>query len=372
MSEKSKQEDGAKAEDLEKIDGLRRQIDEADATIVETINRRLELAEAIGRIKKRYGMQVVDFARERKVLDRLKSLNKGPLPQETLRYLYSEIMAASRRIQKPVQVSFFGPEATFTHLAAMNHFGHDTIYTPQPSIADVFDEVEKNKSAFGVVPVENSIEGAVNHTLDLFLTSELKICAEIYAPIAQDLLSKETSPEDVRIIYSHPQALAQCRAWLRRNMPEAALKECASTSEAAKMAAANPGSAAIGSSLAALVYDLIVLASHIQDVAHNVTRFLVIGRDTMSRTGTDKTSFLFATPHVPGALYRVLAPIAESGINMVKLESRPAKNASWHYLFFVDVEGHMEDPSIKEMFGEMQRTCAFIKCLGSYPQGGGR
>lgn len=369
MSDKEKP---SKEEDLANIDEMRKVIDTADSEIIQAINRRLEAAEAIGRIKKRHGMPVVDFSRERQVLNQLNELNKGLLPPETLRYVYTEIMAASRRIQKPLEVAYLGPEATFTHMAAMHHFGHATKYAPQASIADVFDEVEKNKSSFGVVPVENSIEGAVNYTLDLFFASELNICAEIYTPISHALLSKETSSEEVRVIYSHPQAFPQCRAWLRRNMPDAELIEVGSTSEAARMASEKPGTAAIGSGMAALVYDLLVLASNIQDVSHNVTRFLVIGRDAMPRTGADKTSFLFATPHVPGALYRVLEPVAKSGINMVKLESRPAKNASWHYLFFVDVEGHMEDKKINEVFEQMQKVCAFIKCLGSYPQGGGR
>ncbi len=369
MSDKEKT---TKQEDLKKIEDLRQVIDAADSEIISAINRRLEAANGIGRIKKRHGMPVVDFSRERAVLEQLTALNKGLLPAETLRYIYTEIMATSRRIQKPLKVAYLGPEATFTHMAAKNHFGHSTKYTPQASIADVFDEVERNKSSFGVVPVENSIEGAVNYTLDLFFTSELNICAEIYTPISQALLSKETSSDEVRIIYSHPQAFPQCRAWLRRNMPDADLIEVGSTSEAARMASEKPGTAAVGSAMAALVYDLLVLASNIQDVSHNVTRFLVIGRDNMPRTGSDKTSFLFATPHVPGALHKVLAPVAKSGINMVKLESRPAKSASWHYLFFMDVEGHMEDTKIREVFEEMQQVCAFIKCLGSYAQGGGR
>ncbi|MFH1887950.1 MAG: prephenate dehydratase [Pseudomonadota bacterium] len=350
------------------MEELRSRIDEADRAIVAAINQRLHLARAIGEIKKGKNLPVVDLPRERAVLARLAELNTGPLPQETLRYVYTEIMAASRRIQKPMKVAYLGPEATFTHLAAMNHFGQATTFVPQATIRDVFDEVEKKNSNFGVVPVENSIEGAVNHTLDLFQTSELLICAEIYTPISHDLLSRETGPDQVKVIYSHPHAFPQCREWLRRHMPSVRLEECRSTSEAAQKAAKTPGSAAIAGSQAALVYDLLVLASHIQDSAHNVTRFLVIGDERAPRTGRDKTSLVFATAHVPGALYHALAPIAASGVNMVKLESRPSKSASWHYQFFVDVEGHMEDPPVAEVYRKMQETCAFIKSLGSYPQ----
>ncbi|MEW5734429.1 MAG: prephenate dehydratase [Thermodesulfobacteriota bacterium] len=353
------------------LEGLRREIDAVDEQIVALINRRLTVVQQIGAIKKARGIQVVDFSREREVLNRLARINRGPLPPETLRTVYAEVMAAARKIQKPVRVAYFGPEATFTHMAAMNHFGHTTALSPFSSIADVFDEVEKKSCEYGVVPVENSIEGAVNHTLDLFSESELRICGEIYTPVEHSLLSKETRAEDVKIIYSHPQALAQCRSWLRKHLPDVNQVQVASTSEAARMARDTQGAAAVASPLAAVVYDLVVLASHIQDKAHNVTRFLVIGHDQVERTGSDKTSLLFATPHVPGALYKVLAPIAEAGVNMVKLESRPAKGKSWTYLFFVDVMGHMEDKVINEVYANMQKVCAFVKWLGSYPQGDG-
>jgi chorismate mutase/prephenate dehydratase len=347
---------------------LRRKIDAVDEEVVTLLNKRLELAGLIGSIKKKKGLPVVDFSREREVLKKLAARNKGPLPPETLRYVYAEVMAAARKIQTPLKVSFLGPEATFTHLAAMSHFGHATTFEAQAGIREVFESVERKNSQFGVVPVENSIEGTVNHTLDLFFSSDLRICGEIYMHISHDLLSKQTSPDQVRTVFSHPQALAQCRLWLRQNLPEANAVPCASTSEAARKACETPGSAAIASSLAAMVYDLVVLASHIQDASHNVTRFLVIGRDSPTPTGNDKTSLLFATPHVPGALFKVLKPIADAGINMNKLESRPAKNAPWHYLFFVDVEGHIEDLKVKGVFEQMQTVCAFVKWLGSYPR----
>ncbi|MBW1990095.1 MAG: prephenate dehydratase [Deltaproteobacteria bacterium] len=350
------------------INELRARIDRLDRTIVQALNERLLLARAIGEIKKKEGLPVVDLPREREVLARLEQANEGPLPNETLRYVYTEVMAASRRIQKPVRVAFLGPEATFTHLAAVSHFGRATSFVPQPSIRDVFEEVEKKNCAYGVVPVENSIEGAVNHTLDLFPNSDLLICAEIYSAISHDLLSRETAPDQVQTIFSHPQALAQCRQWLRKHMPAASLVECGSTSEAAHKAACTPRSAAVAGSQAAMVYDLLVLASRIEDSIHNVTRFLVIGPDRIPPTGRDKTSLVFATAHVPGALYQALGPIADAGVNMVKLESRPSKSASWHYQFFVDVEGHLQDPPVARVVEQMHETCAFVKWLGSYPQ----
>ena len=346
---------------------LRQEIDSVDEQMVNLLNKRIEIAQRIGRVKKDKGLSVVDFSRERAVLSRVASLNNGPLPQDTLRLVYAEVMAAARKIQKPVKVAYFGPEATFTHLAATRHFGQTTSFVPQVSIADVFDEVEKSKCEYGVVPVENSIEGAVNHTLDLLYSADALILAEIYTPIVHELMSKGAKIEDIKRVYSHPQPLAQCRAWLRRHLPNAELIEAASTSEAARLAVKEPGTAAIASSLAAVVYDLDVLASHIQDATHNATRFLVIGKDKVSPTGNDKTSILFATAHVPGALYHALQPISESGINMVKLESRPSKSASWHYLFYVDLVGHIEDEIVKGVLEKMQPYCAFIKWLGSYP-----
>jgi chorismate mutase/prephenate dehydratase len=352
----------------EDIEALRLEINALDNDLIKLINRRLEVAVQIGTIKRRQGKPITDFAREKAVIERLQSMNPGPLPPQALKFIYREIIAASRRIQQPLKVAYFGPEATFTHLAAMNHFGRGTGFVPQPSIKDVFEDVEKGRCPFGVVPVENSMEGAVNHTLDLFFTTDVGIVAEIYNPIAHALLSLAEDMHFIKKVYSHPQALAQCREWLGKNLPDAEREECPSTSEAARCAAKNPDSAAIASSLAGQVYNLNVLAPQIQDASNNVTRFLVIGRDRPSKSGKDKTSLIFATPHHPGALFAVLKPIADRGVNMVKLESRPSKSASWHYLFFVDLEGHMEDAAIGEVFDEMRRLCSFIKWLGSYPK----
>jgi len=351
-----------------RIATLRNAIDAIDQSLLDLINRRLSLVVDIGKIKAREGRQVLDSARESEIFKRLITLNQGPLNEKVLRHLFTQIMAASRQLQRPHRVGYLGPEATYTHISAMNHFGHSVAYVPQASIRDVFTEVEKGTCDYGVVPVENSIEGAVNHTLDLFFESDLKICAEKYLAISHDLLCKSGSLNDIEVVYSHPQALAQCRIWLQKYLPHAALKECQSTAQAAQKAARRKNIAAIASSEAAGIYRLSVVASGIEDVARNTTRFLVIGRDEIHRTGDDKTSVMFVTSHIPGALYRALQPIAEAGINMVKLESRPTRHENWSYFFFVDIEGHMEDRIIEETVMEMKKICLYLKILGSYPK----
>lgn len=357
-------------DDIKKdLEPLRKAIDEADRKILALVNERMSIAKQIGDIKKKAGKPVVDFSRERAVLNRMQELNEGPMPDKTARHLFTEIIAASRRIQQPLEVAYLGPEATFTHIAAMNHFGRSTTFVPMSTIAEVFDEVDKRRRPFGVVPVENSLEGAVNLTLDLFQEADVRICGEIYTNISHDFMSIEDSLKDVEVLFSHPQAFAQCRKWLAKNLPGIEHTQCSSTSEAARIAARMPRAAAIASSQAAEVYSLNTLAANIQDAAHNITRFLVIGTDKVRPTGKDKTSLIFATPHVPGALHKVLEPIAESGINMVKLESRPSKSASWHYMFFVDLEGHVKDEAVGSVVKKMEKICAYMKWMGSYPLG---
>jgi chorismate mutase / prephenate dehydratase len=343
-------------------------IDAIDGKILDLINQRLFTAKEIGRLKTKKGSQVFDSARESVLIKRLQAINNGPLSSHALRHIYTEIMAAAREIQSPQKIAYLGPEATFTHIAAINHFGRSVTFAPQTNIPDIFRAVEKESYHFGVVPVENSIEGAVNYTLDLFAESELKICAEIYQPISHDLLSRSGSIDDIDVIYSHPQAFAQCRRWLRNHLPDCRLTECSSTAEAARKAFGEEGSAAIASQEAAQFYKLEVVASKIEDTARNVTRFLVIGKNEIRPTGRDKTSIMFVTSHVPGALYKVLQPISESGINMVKLESRPSRQENWSYMFFVDVEGHIDEPAVSHTVKRMKALCLFLKRLGSYPR----
>jgi chorismate mutase/prephenate dehydratase len=349
------------------ITGLRHSIDEIDEKILELINRRLLLAGEIGRVKAEKGSRVLDIARESTLIQRLNRLNEGPLSKSALHHVFAEIIAASREIQKNHSVAYLGPEATFTHIAAINYFGQSVNYVPQMTIRDIFCEVEKGACHYGVVPVENSIEGSVNYTLDLFFESDLKICAESYQPISHDLLSKTDALDEIETVYSHPQAFAQCRKWVQKKLPGAVLVECYSTAHAARKASNDPHTAAIASSKAAHIYNLQVAASKIEDISRNTTRFLVIGKDDIRRTGSDKTSIMFVTSHVPGALYRALKPVAEAGINMVKLESRPTKHENWSYFFFVDLEGHVEDKILAATIKKMKKLCLFLKCLGSYP-----
>jgi chorismate mutase / prephenate dehydratase len=350
------------------INRKREAIDAIDEKILDLINQRLLTAKNIGNLKAEEGNQVFDSARESELIKRLQSFNGGPLSRHALRHIFTEIIAAAREIQSPQRIAYLGPEATFTHIAAINHFGRSVSFVPQTSIPDIFRAVEKELYHFGVVPVENSIEGAVNYTLDLFAESALKICAEIYQPISHDLLSRNGSKGDIKVIYSHPQAFAQCRRWLRNHLPGCRLTECSSTAEAARRAYGEEGSAAIASQEAAQFYKLEVVASRIEDMARNVTRFLVIGKNEMRPTGRDKTSIMFVTSHVPGALYKVLQPIADSGLNMVKLESRPSRHENWSYMFFADVEGHIVEPAVSQTVEKMKALSLFLKLLGSYPR----
>ena len=351
-----------------KISQLRRSINDIDKSILDLINKRLLVAKEIGDIKKEKGSFVYDKSRENQVMQRLNDLNQGPFKQQALHQIFTDIISACREIQTPTKISYLGPEATFTHIAAMELFGHSSTYIPQTGIRDVFIDVHKGQSDYGVVPVENSIEGAINHTLDLFFESDLKICAEKYLNISHAVLSKSSRIEDIEVIYSHPQALAQCRGWIRKNLPNAVLSETNSTAHAAQKASQELKTAAIANSEAAHIYGLQILETNIEDHSNNITRFLLIGKDEPGPTGCDKTSIMFVISHVPGALFKILEPIAESGINMSKMESRPTKHENWSYFFFVDFDGHIADEKIKQTIDRMQPYCKYIKLLGSYPR----
>ena len=353
----------------DRIAHLRDRIDRIDQQVLELINQRLRVGKEIGDIKADRGTQVADEARENLLIQRLLKLNTGPLTEGMLREIYRTVIAASRELQRHQRVAFLGPEATFSHIAARHHFGPGVKLVPHTSIEDIFSDVEKEACDYGVVPVENSIEGSVNRTLDLLFETRLVICAEKYQNISHDLLSISGKLEDIKAIYSHDQALAQCRKWLRRHCPEAALKESSSTAEAARKAAENPAAAAIASREAGTLYQLKIVSPRIEDYPRNVTRFLVIGRDQPSPTGNDKTSLMFVTSHIPGALHHALQPIADAGLNMVKLESRPMKHENWSYFFFVDLEGHRTDRTVRETMDRMMPMCLYLKCAGSYPKG---
>jgi len=354
-----------------KLDNFRKDIDTLDGEILKLINQRLKLAQEIGRQKQEQGLATLNNARESLVLQHLKKLNRGPLTQTALQLIFKEIMAAARELQSRHKVSFLGPEASFTHLAALGHFGGETIMLPQTSVAEVFQSVLQERCHYGMVPVENSIEGAVNHTLDLFYTSDLQICAERYQKISHDLLTAEKIPlQDIKTVFSHAQAFAQCRRWLKENLPGAILTECGSTAEAAHRVAMQRGqTAAIAGPAAAELYNLTRSSEKIEDLPGNTTRFLVLGKEDSPPSGNDKTSILFVTPHLPGALHQVLTPMADFGVNMVKLESRPVRNEKWSYFFIADFEGHREDEKVADMIEATKKICLYMKVLGSYPQG---
>jgi chorismate mutase / prephenate dehydratase len=351
-------------------EAIRHQIDTLDQELLTLLNRRQTLAMEIGRLKTREGQGTLDFQREEEVLAHLMHLNSGPLSPSALRNIFREIISAAREVQIPFGVAFLGPEATFSHLAALKKFGRATRFGPLTTIQEVFAEVEKGKFQYGVVPIENSTEGAVNVTLDLFADTSLKICGEIFLEISHDLLSKSGQRADIEVIYTHPQAHAQCRRWLGTHLGEVPILEVASTGVAAQKAAKNPNAAAVASAFAAPLYDLRVVEPRIEDHPGNVTHFFVIGSDSPGPTGVDKTAILFAVDNIPGALYKTLRPLADRGLNMTRIISRPVKTEAWRYLFFVDLDGHREEPQVKTALEEIEHLSAHFKLLGSFPRAG--
>jgi chorismate mutase/prephenate dehydratase len=350
------------------LEELRSGIDRVDGEILALLTRRAELAREVGTLKRQRGERAYAPHREEMLLDRLREMGRDAgLSPEAVTRIFREIISACRALEAPLRVAFLGPEATFTHIATHRHFGSDVHFSPQPTQADVFQQVERERADYGVVPIENSTMGVVGDTLDLFARSGLQICGEILLPVAHHLLGNATLAA-VERTYSHRQAFAQCALWLRRHLPNCEQIEVGSTAEAARRAAKEPGAAAIASDLAAELYGLNILAQHIEDSSENITRFLVIGRHIAGRTGRDKTSLLFAVKHEVGALVRVLERFGSHDINLAKIESRPSRIRSWEYLFYVDVEGHTDDESLRAALAEIEAVCQFVKVLGSYPR----
>jgi chorismate mutase/prephenate dehydratase len=347
---------------------LRRQIDAIDDQILELLNRRAGVVIEVGRAKAGEQKEFYVPSREQAIYERLTAASAGPFPKEAIRRVFREIISASLSLEQPMKVAFLGPQATFTHVAAMQQFGFSAQLVPQKSIPAVFDEVLRGRAHYGVVPVENSTEGVVSHTLDMFMESDLKINAEILLGISHDLLSRSGRLEEVRKVVSHPQALAQCRKWLEENLPDIPLVDVASTALAAQMAAEDETAAAVASEMAATLYGLQVLKPKIEDNPNNFTRFLVIGTKTPERTGRDKTSVMFSTKDEPGILYRMLEPFSKRGINLSKIESRPMKKKAWEYIFFLDMEGHIAEEGVSAAIEELRGYCQFLKVLGSYPR----
>ncbi len=353
---------------MDQLEKLRGEIDTIDREILKLLNKRQNLVSQIGKIKQKKGINLLDPIRELEIYERLFRLNKGPLTHAALKNIFREIISAARELQKPLTVAYLGPEATFTHLAAISHFGKSVRFLPQTTMKDVFLEVEKGNCNYGVVPVENSTEGTINYTLDLLYDSRLEVCGEIFLKISHNLVALCEDKEDIEKIYSHPQALAQCREWLKKNVAGAILVDVTSTAYAAQLASQDRKSAAIANEFAATLYNLRILEKGIEDYGRNLTRFLIMGKKSPPKSGFDKTSLLFSANDVPGALYQVLRPIAKRGINLSKIESRPMKTEPWQYVFFVDMEGHIEDDPVREAIEELRGKCSFIKHLGSYPR----
>ena len=349
---------------------IRKQIDSVDAQLLDLLNQRADLVHVVGEIKRRNGGAIFAPDREEALLSSLVERNaklNGRLPASAIRAIYREIMSASYALEKGLAIAYLGPAGTYTHEAARSKFGASVEYISQPSITEVFSAVARGQADFGVAPIENSTEGAINHTLDEFMDSELKICAQILLRIEHNLLAK-CPREEIRRIYSHAQSLGQCRQWLRANFPTAEIITASSNTRAAQHAAEEPGSAAIAGKLASELYGLNVLEEAIQDSVYNTTRFLVIGPNSCPPTGGDKTSIMFAVRDEAGALFAALEPFNRLGISMSKIESRPSKRKAWEYFFFVDIEGHAQDSVVVEALKELETRCTRVKILGSYPK----
>jgi chorismate mutase/prephenate dehydratase len=375
---------------MRELEGLRRKVDAVDRRILQALNERARLSQAIGRVKRDRNEEVYAPDRERKVLDRLGRSNRGPLSREALEAIYLEIMSYSKSVAKPLQIAYLGPEFTFTHEAAQKRFGASVRYVPCASIADVFTEVDRKRCDYGVVPVENSTEGAVTYTLDMFIQSDLKIFDEVYLRISHHLLSRSASIRTVKNVYSNPQAFAQCRNWLEAELPGAKLIPLSSTAEAARRlmgyaarggfkeaaefvgkVSKNPKEdACIAGFLAAKKYGLKILAPSIEDQANNTTRFIVISRTGAKPTRSDRTSIVFELKDRVGALHDSLVPFKRAGINLTKIESRPSKKRVWSYYFFVDFDGHVRSGRVRRALARLDARCSFLKVLGSYPKAG--
>jgi chorismate mutase / prephenate dehydratase len=355
--------------DSRPLQPFRQEIDKIDDEVVRLLNERARYVIEIGKLKKAADSEanLHTPAREAEILDRLCKSNPGPFPSDALRAVYREIMSGSLALEGPLKVAYLGPRATFTHLACIRKFGSSAQYLPLTSIKDVFNEVERGRADFGVVPIENSTEGVVNHTLDMFIDSNLQIYGEVLQEVSHHLLSKSDSLDGLKKIYSHPHAIAQCRQWLETNLPDVPVSEVHSTARAAEICTEDASAAAIASELAAQIYGLKVLKARIEDNINNYTRFLILSSKSPERTGKDKTSVMLSVKDKVGALYDLLRPFASHGANLTKIESRPSRRKAWEYIFFIDIEGHMEEDRVKRALAEIKPRCLFLKILGSYP-----
>ena len=354
----------------QKLNEIRERIDDIDRQIQDLLNRRAEAAQEVARIKLASDPNAVFYRpeREAQVLRAVKQRNRGPLDDESVARLFREIMSECLALEMPLKVAYLGPEGTFTQAAALKHFGHAVNSMPMAAISDVFEEVENGICDYGVVPVENSSEGVVSHTLDMFLNSTLRICGEVTMRIHHNLLGTCKDLQQIKVVYSHQQSLAQCRGWLDRHLPTVERVPVGSNAEAARRAAQSVDAAAIAGAMAAELYGLGVLVPNIEDEANNTTRFLVIGQQAVPPSGDDKTSLLLSTRNEAGGLYQLLAPLADHGISMTRIESRPSRRGNWDYVFFVDINGHRDDPAVAPALEDLKRHAGMYKELGSYPK----
>jgi chorismate mutase/prephenate dehydratase len=351
---------------MKELKSLRKKVDKLDLSILDLLNKRAKLILEIGKMKAKKGAPVFVPDREKEVYTKISAANKGPLTKNAVKAIYREVMSGSLALERAPMIAYLGPPATFTHLASMKKFGSAVKYLACNSITDVFQEVEQDRADYGVVPIENSIEGAVSHTLDMFIDTDLKVCSEVILEISHNLLGK-CKLKQIKKIYSNPQVFGQCRIWLETNLPRVELIEVSSTTKAAEIAAKEKYSAAIASSLAAQEYKLKLIARSIEDSAHNITRFLVIGKVGANPTKNDKTSIMFSVKDRVGALHQMLVPFKENKINLTKIESRPSKRKAWEYYFFVDFKGHHQNKNVKKALNKLEKICSYLKILGSYP-----
>lgn len=352
---------------------VRARIDEVDREIQRLLNERASCAQDVARIKLEQGDEAEPAfyrpEREAEILRAVMARNQGPLGDEEVARIFREIMSCCLSLEQPLTVAYLGPEGTFTEAAAIKHFGHFARQQPRATIDEIFREVESRAAHYGVVPVENSTEGMVNHTLDCFMASELRICGEVELPIHHHLMvGAQTTDEGIATIYSHEQSLAQCRSWLDMHWPRAQRVALGSNADAAKRAADEAGGAAIAGDMAADRYGLRIVASNIEDRPDNTTRFLVIGREQVGPSGTDKTSILVSTKNRPGALYQILEPFHRHGISLTRIETRPARGGPWSYVFFIDFDGHQDASEVKQVLEEVGERSIELRTLGSYPQ----
>ena len=359
-------------DDPSQLNSIRDRIDDIDRRIHELLNERAQFAQQVGKSKRSAGLSTADFykpEREAQVLRKALERNKGPLRNEEIARLFREIMSACLAQQEPLKVAFLGPEGTFSQQAVLKHFGHSVRALPLTSIGEVFEEVQAAHADFGIVPIENSTEGTVNNTLDMFLTSPLKICGEVELRIHQHLMGKMTALEKIARVCSHQQSLAQCRQWLDEHLPSVERVPVSSNAEAARRARDEDGTAAIAGQTAAEVYGLNVLVPQIEDRPDNTTRFLVIGRKLFSASGQDKTTLLLSAGDTqsPGTLHRLLEPLARNNISMTRIESRPSRRHKWDYVFFIDVQGHADEPPLKQALEGLKKQSSLFRVLGSYP-----